>query len=138
MNIVKKHKIKAVAKSLKEHKSYRKALTENGYTQKTANRGADNKVIQEALNHNRLEFEKIDVTPESVKSNINEVRSLARKKGDLSTMLGADIALGKTIGSFTDRIESKGSLTVTEQTNTQLDEGLESIAKLLSGNRLQN
>lgn len=119
MNKVAKYKIKGVAKSLKEGKSYSKALRDNNYSKGQASRGLAPKVIQEALKQNRAEFLKEDITPGYVIGNLREVRELAREKKDYSTMLQADIALGKVIALFTDKIQTKDT-TITPQMEQEL------------------
>ena len=127
-NRVAKHKISAVAKSLKENKTYAQSLRENGYSKDTANQGIHNKVIQEALLKNSKDFLKEDVTPEYVIGNLREVRELAKGKKDYSTALQADIALGKIIALFTDKVRTEGS-SITPQLEQEL-------RNYIQGNRL--
>lgn len=65
------------------------------------------------------------ITVEMVLNRIGEDRNNANSKGDFSTALQADIALGKYLAMFTDKTENK--TTITEDRRTELD----SIAKRL-------
>ena len=66
MNKVSSIKVNKVATNLAQGQSYRQSMINAGYSEKTANCGADNKVIQEALNQNSLELAKQGMSPEQL------------------------------------------------------------------------
>ena len=100
MNKVRKTKVKRIANSLKQGKTYTQAMIDEGYSKVTTVRGKGNKVIQEALKQINAELRACDVTADLVIQRLNEDRRLAKKKGDIASMIQADKLLGQFIAIF--------------------------------------
>jgi hypothetical protein len=128
-NVVKKYKLKAVKSDLLKGKTYKQSLLDNGYTENTANMGAENKVIQEALIKINQEIKESDVTVELVLRRLNEDRELARKKKDTATMTRCDELYGKFLAMFTERTEIKGDMTLSPTQEEKIEEYINNRVK---------
>lgn len=100
MNRVHPVKVLRIKKRLLNNEKIKPAMMKEGYAEATANKGAHNKVIKEALGKIEEDFKLSDITPESVLSNLNEIKRLAIAKGDLATAKGCEELSGRYLNIF--------------------------------------
>lgn len=112
INIVRKAKVKA---SILQGNSYKQALKDAGYSDACAHKSSQMGVVKVCRDEIKKEFQARSITVEEVLRRIDEDRHLAHAKGDISTALQADIALGKHLAMFTDKSEVKTSITQERQ-----------------------
>ena len=103
------------------------SMIKSGYKNSTAYHDAKNSTLVKTCEREILEeFKAESITVKEVLRRINEDRLDAKAKGDQSTALQADIALGKYLSMFTERIEQHN---INEEKAKELDGYLDNLIK---------
>ena len=102
INKIRKMKVKS---ELLKGSTAKDATLKAGYSRASAHNATKLGVVKHCQDEIMKELLEADVTVELIITRINQDRNLARSKGDTSTMLQCDIALGKYLSMFTDKTE---------------------------------
>ena len=104
-NTVSKIKVRKVKNGLLQGKTAKQAMLDAGYKETTAGHNISpyNKLLQTVHAEIEREFKLSDVTVEQVIKEIDTIRLLAEKQGDLSTAGRMSELKGRWLAMFTDR-----------------------------------
>ena len=117
-----------VKQNILKGQSFKQAMRNAGYTEASAMHSTGESVVKCARDEILNEMKASDVTVDMVIKNLHEDRSLAKRKGDISTMSRVDELLGKFLAIFTERREVSQKIEFTEKERSEYE--------LLTGRKL--
>ena len=112
---INKIKKKLVKQGILKGKSYKQAMIDAGYQNTTARKSTLNTVVKVCQKEIMQELRAKDVTVDLLIKRMNRTRELAEAKGDYSTVTRIDELMGKYIKMFTEVIDSKQFISVSQQ-----------------------
>ena len=99
--------ISKIRQGILEGKPDSRVLADAGLAKSTAKTQVKRtKILKVVKSRIAEEFKAEEITVEEVLRRIDEDRMLAQRKGDYSTALQADIALGRYLAMFTDKVKA--------------------------------
>ncbi len=131
-----KLKIKKVKNGIINGKSAAQAMKDAGYAKTTAEHKVSpwNKLLKVVQEQVEKEFKLEGVTPTQVLKEIDTVRALAQKCGDLSTAGRMSELKGRYLAMFTDKVKMDQTI-ITKEDQAIIDNYM---PKTSTGNRLGN